>query len=139
VPSGTGPITAPAYVFLAWQCPASRKIFPVGRLVSLGTAGYEFSYIRAVAAAQDAVLLGCPAEHAQAAIFVVNCHAPPPKCRRSPQHAPCCNANRAENGRRESCMSGGNERRPRDVEAQADGVGALANVRVWSRTFRQQF
>jgi hypothetical protein len=40
------------HVFLAWQCPESRKIMPVGRLLSLGDDDYEFSYIRAARKAQ---------------------------------------------------------------------------------------
>ena len=40
------------HVFLAWQCHASRKIMPVGRLVSLGESGFEFSYIRAARQAE---------------------------------------------------------------------------------------
>lgn len=47
-------MTAHPYIFLAWQCPTTRKILPVGRLVDLGAEGYEFSYIRAVEAAKAA-------------------------------------------------------------------------------------
>ncbi len=38
----------PNQVFLAWQCAATRKIIPVGRLLVLGSGGYEFSYIQSV-------------------------------------------------------------------------------------------
>lgn len=46
-------MTSPNHVFLAWQCSESRRIMPIGRLVSLGEQGYEFSYIRAVSQAQE--------------------------------------------------------------------------------------
>jgi hypothetical protein len=46
-------MSSPNYVFLAWQCMESRKIMPIGRLVSLGEQGYEFAYIRAVHQAQE--------------------------------------------------------------------------------------
>lgn len=39
-------------VFLAWQCAATRKIIPVGRLLVLGSGGYEFCYIQSVRRAQ---------------------------------------------------------------------------------------
>lgn len=42
------------HVFLAWQCPETRRILPVGRLLALGDEGYEFSYIRAVERARQA-------------------------------------------------------------------------------------
>lgn len=43
----------PNHVFLAWQCATTRKIVPVGRLLALGSGGYEFSYIGSVRRAQD--------------------------------------------------------------------------------------
>lgn len=46
-------MTQTNHVFLAWQCPGSRKIMPVGRLLSLGTRGYEFTYIQAALKAQS--------------------------------------------------------------------------------------
>lgn len=42
----------PNQVFLAWQCAATRKIIPVGRLLVLGSGGYEFSYIQSVRRAE---------------------------------------------------------------------------------------
>lgn len=40
-------------VYLAWQCPATRAILPVGRLVKHARNDYEFAYIRAVRRAQE--------------------------------------------------------------------------------------
>jgi len=45
----------PPALFVNWQHDASRRIFPVGRLVTLTGDGYEFAYI---AAAQDAEQFG---------------------------------------------------------------------------------
>jgi hypothetical protein len=42
----------PNQVFLAWQCTSTRKIVPVGRLLALGSGGYEFCYIQSVRRAQ---------------------------------------------------------------------------------------
>lgn len=42
----------PNHVYLAWQCAKTRNIVPVGRLLDLGSDGYEFSYIRSVERAQ---------------------------------------------------------------------------------------
>ncbi len=46
-------MTRPNHLFLSWQCPESRKIMPVGRLLSLGDDSYEFSYIRAAEKAEQ--------------------------------------------------------------------------------------
>ncbi len=46
-------MTTPKVLFLAWQCPTTRSIVPVGRLLALGASGYEFSYIRAARSAVD--------------------------------------------------------------------------------------
>jgi hypothetical protein len=46
-------MTQPLRVFLAWQCPKTRAILPIGRLVELGKADYEFCYIRAVRRAEE--------------------------------------------------------------------------------------
>jgi hypothetical protein len=45
----------PPALFVNWQDERSRRIFPVGRLISLATGGYEFAYI---AAARDAEQYG---------------------------------------------------------------------------------
>jgi hypothetical protein len=45
----------PPALFVNWQDEGSRRIFPVGRLLSLAAGGYEFAYI---AAARDAQQLG---------------------------------------------------------------------------------
>lgn len=42
----------PNHVFLAWQCPQTRKIVPIGWLLALN-GGYEFSYIGSVRHAQS--------------------------------------------------------------------------------------
>lgn len=44
-------MTTSKFLYLAWQCPTTRAILPVGRLVDLGQGGYEFTYIRAVRSA----------------------------------------------------------------------------------------
>lgn len=46
---------SPSMLFLTWQEPESRRIFPIGRLVQLPTGEYEFTYIRAVS---DALAVG---------------------------------------------------------------------------------
>jgi len=46
-------MTALNFVFLAWQCSASRRILPVGRLLKLESGEHEFVYIRAVEKAQQ--------------------------------------------------------------------------------------
>lgn len=45
----------PPALFVNWQDESSRRIFPVGRLLTLGAEGYEFAYI---AAARDAQQFG---------------------------------------------------------------------------------
>lgn len=46
---------APPALFVNWQDEGSRRIFPVGRLITLAAGGYEFAYI---AAARDAEQYG---------------------------------------------------------------------------------
>jgi len=46
-------MTPHSHVFLAWQCQATRKIQPVGRLLDLGDGAYEFVYIKAALAAHE--------------------------------------------------------------------------------------
>jgi hypothetical protein len=43
----------PPALFVNWQDEKSRRMFPVGRLVTLLTGGYEFSYIAAAREAQQ--------------------------------------------------------------------------------------
>jgi len=45
----------PPALFVNWQDESSRRIFPVGRLLTLGSEGYEFAYI---AAAREAAQFG---------------------------------------------------------------------------------
>jgi hypothetical protein len=42
----------PPALFVNWQDESSRRIFPVGRLVTLTPEGYEFAYIGAAREAQ---------------------------------------------------------------------------------------
>ncbi len=43
----------PNVVYLAWQCPRSRAIVPIGRLIERAQDDYEFSYIRSVHRARE--------------------------------------------------------------------------------------
>ena len=43
----------PPALFVNWQDESSRRIFPVGRLVTLTSGGYEFAYIAAAREAQQ--------------------------------------------------------------------------------------
>jgi len=45
--------TSQKVVFLAWQCPATRAIVPVGRLIERARDNYEFGYIRSVQRARE--------------------------------------------------------------------------------------
>lgn len=57
----TATYEAPA-LFVTWQDQVSRRIFPVGRLVTLeGGAGYEFAYIAAAREAEECGFAGFPA------------------------------------------------------------------------------
>ena len=47
-------------LFITWQEPESRRIFPIARLMGLAGGAYEFAYIRAAVAAESMGFHGLP-------------------------------------------------------------------------------
>jgi HIRAN domain len=63
-------IPAVERLFVTWQEPESRRIFPIARLLRLRSGGYEFAYIRAVAEARERGFAGLAGLEATDQVYV---------------------------------------------------------------------
>jgi hypothetical protein len=77
-------------LFVTWQAPESRRIFPVARVMRLPDGRYEWAYVRAVSEAQEHGFVGLPGYERLDQVSVspelpsLFAHRLPPRGRRRP-------------------------------------------------------